>query len=106
MAFGAGIAPREKNAALKDDCEALLTAVRAAGYTPRTRTVDYDWCDRRSPSALADMLLRRELAEADEALRPALERAAERFAEADGLVPDAVHTRVLWLWWFTGNSDR
>ena len=99
---GAGIAPREKNAALKEDCEALLAAVRAAGNTPRTRTVDYDWCDRRSPSALADMLLRREIEEADEKLRPALESAAARFAEADGLVPDAVHTRVLWLWWFTG----
>ena len=99
---GAGIAPREKNAALAADCEELLAAVRAAGYAPRTRTVDYDWCDRRSPEALADMLLRREIEGADEALRPALEREARRYAQADGLVPDAVHTRVLWLWWRTG----
>ena len=95
-----GLAPKEQDPILRADCEDLLRAVEQAGYAPQTRVVDYDWCDRRSPSELADLMLRRVLDAPEEGLRPALERAAAGHAGADGLVEDAVRTRVLWLWWF------
>ena len=82
------------------DCEALLQAVRDAGFSPTLRIVDYNWEDLRSPEELARILEQgtREL----RCGRQALLDAARSLSEG-GAVKDAVYTTVAWISWKTGH---
>ena len=93
--------PRQLHACLQEDCDAMIRAVREAGFTPQLKVVDYNWSDERTPEQMADYLVRRYFdgeANAEE-IRAAALRAARARADADGLVRDGVNTKVAWIWW-------
>ena len=96
-----GVVPRQPHPGAAKDCENMLRAVREAGFEPQRKIVDYDWSDERTPEQMADYLIRRSFAgDPDaEAKRAAAQRSARELADADGLVRDAVHTKVSWIWW-------
>ena len=98
--------PRQPHAGLKEDCDAMIRAVREAGFTPQVKVVDYNWSDERTPEQMADYLARRYFdGEANvEEIRAAALRASRKLADADGLVRDGVNTKVAWIWWCTKES--
>ncbi len=102
----AGLEPRRLFRDLQGDCDALVRAVREAGFLPEVRVVDYDWADERTPEQMADYLCRNYFPdETDSAgLRGTLLRLAEAHAGPSGTVTDAVHTRVAWIWWRAGGE--
>lgn len=98
-----GLEPRQLHAGLQEDCDAMIRAVREAGFTPQLRVEEYNWSDERTPEQMADYMARRYFdgeANAEE-LRAAALRAARELADADGLVRDGVNTKVAWIWWRT-----
>lgn len=96
----AGMEPGEPVRDMSAECERLIQAVSAAGYTPHTRYVDYNWSDLRTPEEMADLLASRH--GADENQKQALAQAAYSLRPGSP-IPDAVQTRALWLWWHAGN---
>ncbi len=98
-----GLEPRSPHADLKEDCAAMLRAVREAGFAPQVKTVDYRWSDDRTPEEMADYLARRYFAGEPEAesLRARALALSRALADPDGFVRDRVSTRVAWIWWKT-----
>ena len=101
-----GMEPRPLHTGLKEDGDAMIRAVREAGFTPQVRHVDYNWSDRRTPEQMADYLYRRyfsEDADAEEKGVAALS-AARDLADADGFVRDGVNAKAVWIWWNSRNK--
>ena len=91
--FGAG---------MHDSAEALLQAVRGAGYDPIVKYVPYDWSDDRSPDEAAEYLIKRCGGDAgDAALMARARRIATELADENGVFVDSVSTCVAWIYWNT-----
>ena len=91
--FGAG---------MHDSAEALLQAVRGAGYDPIVKYVPYDWSDDRSPDEAAEYLIKRCGGDAgDAALMACARKIAAELADENGVFVDSVNTRVAWIYWNT-----
>ena len=91
--FGAG---------MHDSAEALLQAVRGAGYDPIVKYVPYDWSDDRSPDEAAEYLIKRCGGDAgDAALMACARKIAAELADGTGVFVDSVNTRVAWIYWNT-----
>lgn len=91
---------------LAGECDGLVAAVRAAGYSPSTRIVDYNWADERTPEEMADYLAARcfdGAADCAELRARALARLHE-ICPPGGRVTDAVETKVMWIYWQTGGT--
>ena len=96
-----GLPTRKLFADLKADCEAMIGAVRSAGFEPEVKLVNYNWCDERTPGQMADYMKRNYFAadaDREELYREALRR-CEALADANGRVSDAVNTRAAWICW-------
>lgn len=99
------LTPGRQGRKLEDDCAAMLRLAAEAGYAPQVKTVDYDWCDLRTPEEMAAYLLTRLASEgAPTPERAAAVEAARRLSRADGLFEDAIRTKVAWIYWETGRS--
>lgn len=97
-----GLAPGRPGRELEADCAAMRQLAAEAGYAPWVKTVDYSWCDRRTPEEMAAYLLTRLASEgAPLPGRAAIVKAAEKLSRADGLFEDAIHTKVAWIYWRT-----
>lgn len=89
-----------------EDPSELVRCVNAAGYPVHSRTVPYNWSDRRTPEEMADYLLRGRLSAISgrDALRADIIKYCTGHMSADGTVTDAVKTQVIWLYWNTKES--
>ena len=91
--FGAG---------MHDSAEALLQAVRSAGYDPLVKYVPYDWSDDRSPDNAAEYLIKRCGGDAGDAtLMARARKIAAELADENGVFVDSVSTCVAWIYWNT-----
>ena len=93
---------REEKPELQHTTMAQLTEmVRELGYHPETVTVPYDWTDRRTPEQQSDLMWKRYYQQSDksEEYRQKTLAYLMRTADPDGMVADAVHTQVQWLFW-------
>ena len=91
--FGAG---------MHDSAEALLQAVRDAGYDPIVKYVPYDWSDDRSPDEAAEYLIKRCGGDTgDAALMTRARKIAAELADENGVFVDSVSTCVAWIYWNT-----
>ena len=89
------------------DVDAMIQAVRAAGYEPFNRFVPYNWSDGRSPAEMADTLCRHCYEETDrERIYDAALTAAKEYAGRDGRIHDAVNTTVAWIYWKTPEKSN
>lgn len=97
-----GIGPAENMNRFSYHIDALVEAVKAAGYEPQLRHVPYSWCDERSAEEAADYLLTRvaNLTVTDE-LRAQAVAVARELCDERGVFVDAVNTTVAWVWWKT-----
>ncbi len=98
-----GISPRQMVNDLEGDCDSLIQSIREAGYHPQVRQVDYNWADRRSPRQMADYLCHNFFREEENPQQyyPGLLRWAESHADGEGMLTDAVNTKVYWIYWNT-----
>ena len=97
-----GVEPKHETGDLDKDCETMIQAVSSAGFTPRVKYVDYNWCDSRTVDDAVDYIQRRYLADTDCNADYALLRTeVERLCNSDGLFEDAVNTKVAWIYWNT-----
>ena len=78
------------------DVEELIAAVRGAGYRPCVEYADYIWCDRRTAEEMADYLNRHYLEGSGDPERIV---SAARELCTDGVLEDAVYTKVAWIFW-------
>ena len=78
------------------DVEQLIDAVREARYRPRVEYTDYCWCDRRTAEEMADYLNRHYLEGCGDPDRIV---SAARELCTDGMLEDAVDTKVAWIYW-------
>lgn len=81
------------------DWESITEAVRAAGFVPEIKFVDYNWADIRTVEEFAGYMLRRHPA-VGEADRERLIAAAEELDGGAGVI-DEVFTKVAWIYWKT-----
>ena len=95
--------PRRLFEDLKRDCASMIQAVNEGGFVPWVNYADYNWTDRRTPTEMADYMLRNYFSEAEnrDALRREIVKLAVSHAGADGTVSDNVNTRVCWIYWRT-----
>lgn len=98
-----GLPAKHPMTGLEGQSAALLQAVAAAGYTPRTSVVPYCWADRRSPAEAAEYLLKWHggVEEVSETLLRQAVAVAAQLADDSGSLTDAVETEVLWICWDT-----
>ncbi len=97
-----GVKPRQMHRNLEEDCSQLIRNIETAGYRPCVRYVNYNWEDHRTPVQMADYLLKNYFKEAEQdRYSQELLRFAEKHADMNGLVTDAVHTQVAWISWKT-----
>ena len=96
-----GMEPRRALNDPQADCEAMIAAVREAGFEPEVLYTDYNWSDRRTPEEMADYMMRFFFAEDGDAdgIRERLLLAAREEADAAGTVDDAVFTEAAWIIW-------
>lgn len=97
-----GLKPRQMHRDLEEDCSQLISNVKDAGYRPNVRYVNYDWEDHRTSEQMADYLLANYFDELEQdRYSKKLLRLAEKHADVNGLVTDAVNTQVAWISWKT-----
>jgi len=97
-----GIGPEENMNRFSYHIDALVEAVKEAGYRPQIRHVPYGWCDERSAEETADYLLGRiENLTVTAELRERAVAAARELCDERGVFADAVNTTVAWVWWKT-----
>lgn len=95
-----GLAPGRRG--LEEDCAAMLRLAVEAGYAPQVKTVDYNWCDLRTPEETAAYIrMRFETEGTPLPERGAVVEAAGKLCRADGLFEDAINTKVAWIYWKT-----
>ena len=101
-----GIGPAENMNRFSYHIDALVEAVKAAGYEPQLRHVPYSWCDERSAEEAADYLLTRVAnLTVTEELRERAVAAARELCDERGIFMDAVNTTVAWVSWETKEAD-
>lgn len=98
-----GLPMQPPTQAMDKDCEEIIKTITAAGYTPEVEYVDYNWSDQRGAEDFADYMLRRTDAlsgtDRDKALQCA------RAMSENGLINDAIYTRVAWIYWKSEGTD-
>lgn len=88
---------------LKGDCDNMLKAVKEAGFIPELTYADYNWADPRTPEQMADYMKRSFYLEDDnrDELGDRILSVARSDANDNGVVIDAVNTKVAWIYWNT-----
>lgn len=85
-----------------NDCEGLINDVKKAGYVPQVTYRDYCWADMRTPREVAERFVPRYFdKDYDENTIARAAAMAEEFAGENGMVLDAVDTKVSWVYWNT-----
>lgn len=89
------------------DCAEMIRCVSAAGYTPLVTYQDYNWEDMRTPEESADRFLSRYFNGGDDGgIGPAALAAARDMADEEGMLRDAVDTKVAWIYWNTNEEGQ
>jgi SAM-dependent methyltransferase len=98
-----GREPRPMFDNMQGDCEAMLSAVREAGFEPKVRYVEYNWSDERTPEDEAEYISRKYFSGEDDssAVYKSALAAAKDLAAGAEKVRDEVMTKVAWIYWHT-----
>lgn len=96
-----GIVPRPIMVGMREDCEAVLSSVRAVGYTPQLIITDYCWTDNRSADEQTEYMLRRYAELLPNVSHDKLKTEIEALCAPDGMFTDEVNTEVAWIYWNT-----
>lgn len=95
--------PRKTSSRLHEECEKFMQTVSQAGYEPQVEYADYSWNDDFTTGDMAKSIIKRYFNgdEITEELQEKIRTAAAELADSDGVIRDAVNTKVAWIYWKT-----